>query len=258
MGFIDAILLGAGHGTRYSQSEEQPNQIPKQFHLLEGKPVFIWALKSIVEQAPIRRVVIVIAPNHLELAERQLRGHFSKPDSLQLEFVSGGNRRQDSSVNAIQLIKSLTPHPKLVMIHDACRPFLGNTLKNALASYAQQRDFSGWIPGLSVTETIKRVKEGKVLETIDRSELIRVQTPQLFKFDVLMKILEQIQLNSEMNFTDDASMLERFEEKIAVFPGDERNVKMTYEIDSQVLGHFLKTKGRIEPCESEPVTTFTA
>jgi 2-C-methyl-D-erythritol 4-phosphate cytidylyltransferase len=134
---------------------------------------------------------------------------------------------------------------------------LGNTLKNALASHSEHKDVSGWIPGLPVTETVKKVKDGRVLETVNRTELIRVQTPQLFKFDVLVKLLEQIQSNSEMNFTDDASMLESFGEKIAVFPGDERNIKITYETDTHVLGNIFKTKGRIEPCESEPVTTFT-
>jgi 2-C-methyl-D-erythritol 4-phosphate cytidylyltransferase len=257
MGRLDAILLGAGHGTRYSQSGEQLNPIPKQFHLLEGKPVFIWALQSLVEQTAIRRAVIVIAPNHLELAKRQVADYFTQPGALQLEFVLGGDRRQDSSLNAINLMKGLKPWPETVLIHDACRPFLGNTLKNALASHSEHKDVSGWIPGLPVTETVKKVKDGRVLETVNRTELIRVQTPQLFKFDVLVKLLEQIQSNSEMNFTDDASMLESFGEKIAVFPGDERNIKITYETDTHVLGNIFKTKGRIEPCESEPVTTFT-
>jgi len=257
MGLIDAILLGAGQGTRYTQSGERPNPVPKQFHLLEGKPVFIWALKSLVEQVPLRRVVIGIAPNHLELAKQLVAQYFTKPNSLQIEFVAGGDRRQDSSVNAIELIKKVKPWPEVVLIHDACRPFLGDTLKNALQSYSQLKEFGGWIPGLAVTETIKKVKNGQVLETVNRSELVRIQTPQLFKFDVLVKILEQIKANSETNFTDDASMLESFGEKVAVFPGDERNVKMTYEIDSRILGSYLK-KGRNEPCESEPVTTFTA
>ncbi|MFM8269401.1 MAG: 2-C-methyl-D-erythritol 4-phosphate cytidylyltransferase, partial [Pseudomonadota bacterium] len=87
--------------------------------------------------------------------------------------------------------------------------------------------------------------------------LVRVQTPQLFKFEVLAKLLEKIASDSELTFTDDASMLEHFGEPVAVFPGDERNVKLTYEIDSQALSQYLKTKRRNMPCESEPATTFT-
>ncbi|MFM8269131.1 MAG: 2-C-methyl-D-erythritol 4-phosphate cytidylyltransferase, partial [Pseudomonadota bacterium] len=169
MGPFDAILLAAGSGTRYSRSEEQPNPTPKQFQLLEGKPVFVWALQSLLEQAPIRRVVIVASPTHLDLASSLLAHHFAKPKELEIHFISGGERRQDSSLNAITLIKELNPWPELVLIHDACRPFLGQTLTNALCSASQLKDFSGWIPGIPVTETLKQVSNGKVTKTVQRS-----------------------------------------------------------------------------------------
>lgn len=257
MELIDAILLGAGSGTRFAQSEEQPNQVPKQFQLLEERPVFIWALKSVIEQALIRRAVIVIAPSYLDFAKRLLDQHFTKPEQLQIEFVKGGDRRQDSSLNAVKAIRDLNPNPGLILIHDACRPFLGNTLKNGLQAVSTRPEFSGWIPGVPVTDTIKQVCTGAVSKTVERSNLVRVQTPQFFRFNVLIKLLKQIESNSELSFTDDASMLEYFGEPVAVFSGDERNVKLTHETDAHTLRHYLKIKTRNAPCESELVTTFT-
>lgn len=257
MDLIDAILLGAGTGTRYSLSEKHPNQTPKQFQFLEGKPVFIWALNSLVEQTPLRRVLIVVAPDHLQLAKSLLAKHFVNSSQLIIDFVAGGKRRQDSSLNAIRNLKDFNPWPDTVLIHDACRPFIGNTLIQGLKSFSQQKDVSGWIPGLPVLETIKQVSEGIVTKTVDRSELRRVQTPQLFKFDVMVKIMEQIHSITEIDFTDDASVLEHFGERVAVFSGDERNIKLTYETDAQLLIPYLKTKTRNLLCESEPDTTFT-
>lgn len=255
---LDAILLGAGSGTRFSRSSDPTNLIPKQFQLIEGKPVFIWALESLVEESRIRRLAIVVAQSHLDLAQQLLNRYFVKPSQLQIEFVLGGERRQDSSVNGLNYLKGFNPWPKTVLIHDACRPFLGNTLRNGLENCSKSRDLRGWIPGIPITETIKRVSNGKVVETVERSSLMRIQTPQLFDFSLLVELIAKIETDSRFHFTDDASLFEHFGQGVSVFPGDDRNVKLTFETDAQFLSQQLKNQRRNVPCESEPVTTFTA
>ncbi|NBT59722.1 2-C-methyl-D-erythritol 4-phosphate cytidylyltransferase [bacterium] len=254
---IDAILLGAGSGTRYTRSSEQFNPLPKQFHLIEEKPVFVWALESLVKETTLRRLIIVADPNYEGLARQLLKQYFSNPSHLDIHFVSGGKRRQDSSWNALNFIKSLKPWPKTVLIHDACRPFLGDTLRNGMESFSAQQQAAYSIPAIPMTETIKEVSNQSVVATLDRTKLVRVQTPQLFDFAGLLEVVEKSLSNPDINFTDDASILEHYGKTVSVFPGDERNVKLTYESDSCVLAQYLKTQKRNPPCESEPVTTFT-
>jgi 2-C-methyl-D-erythritol 4-phosphate cytidylyltransferase/2-C-methyl-D-erythritol 2,4-cyclodiphosphate synthase len=253
----DAILLGAGSGTRFSQSAGSSKQLPKQFQLLEGSPVFIWALRSLVENLKLRRVVIVLSKEHLSIAKNLVQQYFPFPNSTQIEFVTGGDRRQDSSKLGMAALNVVVPPPEVVLIHDACRPFIGPGILNALKEKIQTGVLTGCIPVIPVTETLKKVRHNKILETIDRSTVFRVQTPQLFNFSLLSHLFTQLESQNHLQFTDDASILEYFGHEVHTFSGDERNIKLTYEFESEIVQSYLKNHGRKNPCESETVMTST-
>lgn len=251
----DAILLGAGSGTRFSRSERSSKELPKQFQLLGAYPVFIWALRSLIESLPLRQIVIVVARQHLDLAQSLVDRYLPSSKGVKVRLVPGGARRQDSSIKGIQALSSQNPLPQFVLIHDACRPFIGPNIFKALREKIAQPDGKAWIPVIPITETLKKVKNSRIIETVDRNQIFRVQTPQLFDFQVLVSAFKRIETNSDLVFTDDASVLEYFGEEVRTFAGDERNIKLTYEFETKIIQSYLKEQGRNHPCESETVTT---
>lgn len=258
MALTDAILLGAGTGTRYAQSRgEQSNQLPKQFHLLEGKPVFIWALQSLFENLEVRCCVLVISKEYLAQTEQNVVQFCASHLKSKIKIIAGGSRRQDSSLNGLLALQTLNPPPEKVLIHDACRPFIGRRVLETIQDLVVSSDVPGWVPVIPVTETLKRVENNQIVQTINRSQVFRVQTPQVFDFKTLTECMQAMQTQPELAFTDDASILEHFGKKVRTFPGDERNIKLTYEFESSLLKHYLTPEIRTPKCGSESATTFT-
>ena len=249
MGLTDAILLAAGTGSRYSQS------LPKQFHLLEEKPVFVWSLLHLAKSVPLRKIWLVVSQEHMALT-RALLEKFSPKEVLgKTQLVLGGPQRQDSSLNALQAIQRIDPHPHSVLIHDACRPYISSSLAKGIREHIGLKDKKGWIPVIPVTETLKKVEHNLVKETINRLGIFRVQTPQIFCFSTLIDCFLLAKNTPEISFTDDASVLELFGKEVGTFPGDERNIKLTYEKDSEFIKpHLVELKGEL-PCVSAAVMT---
>lgn len=252
---IDAIVLGAGSGSRYRSQSSQTTELPKQFELLCDKPVLIWAIEALFRDCAIRKCVVVAPLSLLKETEKLITRYFSF-EREKITVVAGGDRRQDSSLNGLKALERLSSSlPDRVLVHDGCRPFLGETLRNGLSFCKSRPDCFGWVPGLAMTETIKRVQNGTIEKTVDRSELFRVQTPQIFDFSVLMKLAKEKAPGGEI-FTDDASFLESENRRVGVFPGDHRNIKITYDYDKELVTRYFE-KERLAKCESETATIST-
>jgi len=252
---IDAIVLGAGSGSRFRNPESQVSSLPKQFELIYGKPVLVWAIESLFKDCPIRNCVVV-APSSLLKETQELINRYFYSKIKQIRIVAGGNRRQDSSLKGLETLeKSSNPPPDRVLIHDGCRPFLGKTLVTGLAFCHSHPDCRGWVPGLAVTETLKKVNNEVIENTVDRSVLFRMQTPQFFDFSVLIKLAKEKAPGSEL-FTDDASLLESDKIPVGVFPGDHRNIKITYDYEKEIVTRYIQTE-RADKCESETATIST-
>lgn len=255
MGLLDAILLGAGAGRRFSDSERQKSALPKQFQPLDGIPVFIWSLKTLLAHLPIRTVWMVVPQGAIPLSREITRNYLPAEQRDKVIFIEGGERRQDSSEIALSAIANQSPQPQQVLIHDACRPFISSAMLEKLHSLLGTLEPAGWIPVIPVVETLKKVQANRVKETIDRSEVYRVQTPQLFDFEILQSLFLKLGKGSNFSFTDDASVLEHFGKSVGTFPGDERNIKLTYEFELDILRSNLIDNKRKSSCEPESATT---
>jgi len=255
MGFLDAILLGAGSGRRFSNSDRHGSSLPKQFQPIDGIPVFIWSLKALLTHLPIRTVWMVVPSGAIPLS-REIAGTFLSSEQLdKLHFIEGGERRQDSSEIALSAIANQLPLPQQVLIHDACRPFISIEMLESIKSLLGTLEPAGWIPVIPVVETLKKVQKNRVKETVDRAEVYRVQTPQLFDFKTLHSLFLNLGKSSDFVFTDDASVLEHFGKSVGTFPGDERNIKLTYEFELDILRNNLIPNKRKSSCEQESATT---
>ncbi|QDH17274.1 bifunctional 2-C-methyl-D-erythritol 4-phosphate cytidylyltransferase/2-C-methyl-D-erythritol 2,4-cyclodiphosphate synthase [Swingsia samuiensis] len=211
---IAALLLAAGQGRRFSAGAPQGASSCKQFRMLRGKPVIRRAAESLLPHVDI---LLPVGSDPL-LAE-----------SLQgldvMEPVAGGAERHDSVRNGLEALASLPEPPDLVLVHDGARPYVPadvttNVIK-ALETHA------GVIPAVVVSDTIKKVHDHIIVDTISRDGLWRAQTPQGFHFKTLL----ELHRSQKDIFTDDAGLLERGGHPVAIVQGSENNIKLTIAED---------------------------
>ena len=145
--------------------------------------------------------------------------------------VAGGSTRA-ASVRAG--LNAVPADAEVVVVHDAARPLAGADLFRAVVE-ALVPGVDAAVPGLRVAETVKRVVDGRVVSTLDRSELVTVQTPQAFRAGGLRSAHR-----TEGEATDDAALVEAAGGTVVVVPGDPRNIKLTEPSDLVVLEALLR------------------
>jgi len=204
---IAAILVAAGSGSRFGA------EAPKQFLPLLGRPVIRHAAEALAAQA----VALLQPVGDAAPIARALAGLGHLPP------VPGGNTRQESVRAGLE---ALAPHaPDIVLVHDAARPLIPPGTVAALIEAL--RDSPGAIPAVPVADTLKRAEGGRVAATVPREGLYRAQTPQAFRFGALLAA-HRAGLASA---TDDAALLEAQGLAVALVPGAEDNIKLTYPAD---------------------------
>ena len=217
---IAAILVAAGSGSRFGGG------LPKQFLTLRGRPVIRWAAEALAPHATLLQPVgdaALIVPALAGLAH--------------LPCVPGGATRQASVAAGLEAREGWAPDG--VLVHDAARPCVPAGLVPALL--AALEDHAGAIPAVPVADTLKRGDGGVIAETVPRAGLYRAQTPQAFHFDTL---LDLHRLNLRAEATDDAWLLEQAGLDVALVPGAEENVKLTYPED---FARVERTMGALLP-----------
>ena len=209
---IVSLILAAGVGSRAGLS------IPKQYYEFEGQSILLRAIRPFLSHKLIDNVQVVIHPEHFELYNSAIS------ETKLLPPVFGAKDRQGSSLIGLQAIRKL--QPTHVLIHDAARPFVSPELIDRVISELSNSD--ACIPALPITETIKKVKDDMVLETLDRERLKSIQTPQGFDFKT---ILNAHLANRNLNFNDDASIAELSGITVAIVAGSHKNIKITNDSD---------------------------
>jgi 2-C-methyl-D-erythritol 4-phosphate cytidylyltransferase/2-C-methyl-D-erythritol 2,4-cyclodiphosphate synthase len=212
---IAAILVAAGAGTRFGGAT------PKQLLLLHGKPVLRHAAEALLDHIDLLQPV-----GDAALIGQALAG------IPHLPIVPGGAERQDSVRAGLE---ALQPHaPDIVLVHDAARPIIPpGTVEAVLAAL---NNHAGAIPALAVSDTLKRAADNRITETVPRTNLFRAQTPQGFRYPVLLRLH---QAAAAAAATDDAALLEAAGLQVALVPGAEQNIKLTLPADFARLEHLL-------------------
>ncbi|MFM2410693.1 MAG: hypothetical protein RL481_1521, partial [Pseudomonadota bacterium] len=206
-----AIIVAAGSGSRAGAGG------PKQFRMIEGKPMLRHSAQAFATHPHIDTVVVVIGEGQRDLAQAALAG-------LKIEYVQGGATRRESVRNGLQSLQ----HISHILIHDAARPFLSHDVIDHLIAALDSSD--GAVPSLPVIDSLARSDDGTILsESADRNGLWRIQTPQAFRYDAIMAA--HIQWDPAREATDDARMAMAAGFKVALVPGHERLAKYTFASD---------------------------
>jgi 2-C-methyl-D-erythritol 4-phosphate cytidylyltransferase/2-C-methyl-D-erythritol 2,4-cyclodiphosphate synthase len=216
MAEVAVVVVAAGRGSRVG------GDLPKQFRPIGGRPMIRQSLAVFLDHPSVGAVQPVIHPADAELFQASAAG------LAVLAPVFGGATRQ-SSVRAG--LEALAPRqPDTVLIHDAARPFASAALVSRAIAAAEQTGAA--IPAIPVTDTVKSVDaQGLVDQTLDRSKLRLVQTPQSFAFPALLAAHRHAAAEGRDDFTDDAALAEWAGLKVSVFAGEPDNIKITEESD---------------------------
>jgi 2-C-methyl-D-erythritol 4-phosphate cytidylyltransferase/2-C-methyl-D-erythritol 2,4-cyclodiphosphate synthase len=207
-----ALIVAAGRGTRFGGT------MPKQYLPLAGSSLLRHAVSALAGHQRIAGVQVVIRPEDRDEFDRAMHGLAVLPP------VSGGAERQDSVRLGLEALASRTP--ERVLIHDGARPFPDAALIDRILD-GLNRD-AAVIPALPLGDTLKRVADGRIVETVDRSQLWRAQTPQGFHFDA---ILAAHRAAAGRVLTDDAAVAEAAGIRPLIVAGSEENLKVTTAAD---------------------------
>jgi 2-C-methyl-D-erythritol 4-phosphate cytidylyltransferase len=262
-----AVIPAAGRGLRMGMA------MPKQFLELAGKPILLRTLEALAEAHFLCGMLVVVSEDSMSAAEGLLRNYCSanphRASYLSREqlqgnrescldeisnsgssenhschslhkvvcLIAGGIERQDSVFNALQV---LPPGCEWVLIHDGVRPFASTALIEGVWRVAQETGAA--IAALPSTDTVKRVKLERVEETLPRDEIWLVQTPQVFRKDIILRAYLEARSES-CSATDDAFFVERLGFPVAVVPGERSNIKVT-TMDDLAWGSWFLAQGR--------------
>jgi len=245
---VAAILVAGGSGARFG------HETPKQFLMLKAYEMYIWSLSILYSSDSISDIVVTMPAGFEEAGRKRIAEVFGNgTDSGQgncsrqsrVHVVTGGATRQQSVLNALNHLKAISsesgqfggtgesgkadmPLYKYVLVHDAARPFISAKIVEDTVQLVTTR--GACTVGTPVSDTLKKVVDGLIIETVDRSQLYAVQTPQAAPFDLLLACHEKA-AELGIGVTDDAAILEHFGHKVLILPGQNNNIKITVAED---------------------------
>jgi 2-C-methyl-D-erythritol 4-phosphate cytidylyltransferase len=229
----EIIVLAAGQGKRMKAGRN------KQFLTIQNVPLIIHTLQKFEQDPWCSGIVLVVNEKEVEMFKELLTKYpIQKVQSLTV----GGDERQHSVYNGLKSLKQA----QMVLIHDGARPFVQqNTIHELVEKTASDKAAVLAVP---VKDTIKRVEQGTVIETVERSSLWAIQTPQAFLFDVVMDAHEKAKANEYLG-TDDASLVEKVGQKVSIVEGNYDNIKLTTPEDLLYAEAILTKLNRAEGVE---------
>jgi 2-C-methyl-D-erythritol 4-phosphate cytidylyltransferase len=210
-----AILVAAGRGERMGGPR------PKAFLELAGQSLLERSARAFDAAPSVGSIVAVVPEAEIAHAAQLLDG-VAKVTAV----VAGGERRQDSVLEGLK--QAPDGFDGVVLVHDAARPLVDVALIESVAREAQASGAA--LPVLPVVDTVKRVRDGRVVETLDREELGAAQTPQGFRFQLLVSAYEKA-FRERITLTDEAMAVERTGALVRAVPGSPRNRKLTTPSD---------------------------
>lgn len=206
------IIPAAGQGKRMGAGKN------KLLLTLEGIPVLIHTLKVFEADTQCSGIILAIHPGDEAEFKILLKEYgIHKVTSL----VAGGKERQDSVYNGLKAVGS---HEGVVLVHDAARPFIKVETIHRLVEAAGNE--GGAIVAVPVKDTIKKAVNSQVIETVERSSLWAVQTPQAFRVSILLQAHHKA-ARDHFTGTDESSLVERLPHRVAIIEGDYDNIKLT-------------------------------
>ncbi|SFB34769.1 2-C-methyl-D-erythritol 4-phosphate cytidylyltransferase [Clostridium frigidicarnis] len=220
------VIVAGGKGTRMGE------EISKQFLEIDQNPILYYTIKAFEDCNEIDEIIVVIGENDINYFNNNIKDiyKFKKLNKV----VYGGKERQNSVYNGLKACENC----EIVLIHDGARPFVSRNIIKKGIEFAKKYGASAC--GVMPKDTIKvKDKNGLSINTLKRSELVAVQTPQCFKYELIMKAHDYIQDN-DIQVTDDTMAVELLGKTVYLYEGDYTNIKITTPEDLILANYLVK------------------
>ncbi len=217
-----AIIVAGGNGNRMNST------IPKQFLLLNGKPVLYYAIHTFLETFSDCNIVLVLPEEHVAAGQEIIDAFF---DYQRIKIVIGGRTRFHSVQNGLEMVDD---EDSVIFVHDSVRPLVSGAL--IVRCYASVVENGTAIPVVDCKDSVRMITENGN-EAVERDSIKLVQTPQAFHGKIL---LSAFKIDYKDKFTDEASVVEAFGLKVSLVEGDEENLKITKPTDLLIADALLK------------------
>jgi 2-C-methyl-D-erythritol 4-phosphate cytidylyltransferase len=225
---ITALIMAAGTGERFGSSD------PKQFSMVRGNPILVWAVKRFSQAEFIAHIILVVTPGLEKRATEIVDSfHLKKVDNI----VAGGETRQDSVKLGLESVPDST---EFVLVHDAVRPCVSSRLIVRVCAALQQND--AVVPVIPAVDTLVREVEGEVDAILDRNRIKNVQTPQAFRRELLIKAHRRA-ASRRLKSSDDGSLVLAMGQPVKTVAGETSNIKVTYPEDVSLAEAILSMSG---------------
>lgn len=211
-----AIIVAAGSGTRFGTGQ------PKQFLEILGKPLIVHTLEIFESCAAVDEIILVLPDSHIEFFSAVVAEYSLKK---LVKTIAGGTNRAASVRNGLDAVKAETA--QVVAVHDGARPLV--TVEEVTRTIEKAVETGAACLVAPVTDTIKQVRGGKIVQTVDRADLRRALTPQAFRFEILKRVFaESERLDAA---TDECSLAENLGIEVSTLEGGAQNIKITSPAD---------------------------
>jgi len=214
-----AIILAGGRGTRFE------SRIPKQFQKLFNNRIIDYSIKTFLNNDSINDVVIVCHEDWIDLIQKEYS---------ECIVVKGGATRQESSVIGLAACPTNIDN---VLIHDSARPFITNKIISE--SIKMLKKYDAINISIPSSDTVIQVKDNFINSVLERKEIFLSQTPQSFKYDVIIKAHNS---TNKKNVSDDIQLIEDLNIKCYNLIGSKYNMKITHQIDIEIAKSLIKNK----------------
>lgn len=227
----DAIIVAAGASTRMAGADKLDAR-------LAGRPLLAWTLLAVAAARGIERIVVVVSPDRLAAGTVP-----APPAGPPVTMAAGGPHRGasvEAGLRALEALGGPDADDRVVVVHDGARPLVTPALVAAVIAAAAEHGAA--IPVVPVAETLKRVEDGRVHATVDRTGLAAAQTPQGVRRRLLRKAFERFPPDGPDRFTDEAALLEACTIPVHAIPGDPVNLKVTVPADLERAAALLAAR----------------
>ncbi len=215
-----AVIVAGGTGTRMN------NTVPKQFLLLNGKPVLYYTIKTFLQAYEDMQVILVLPEEHVAAGQEIIDAFF---DYNRIKITIGGRTRFHSVQNGLQLVEE----ESIVFVHDAVRCLLSTDL--IIRCYDAALEYGAAIPVIDSKDSVRMIN-GDDNTALERANIKLVQTPQTFHSKIL---LPAFNIDYKDKFTDEATVVEAFGLKVHLVKGEENNIKITRPQDMLLAESLL-------------------
>ncbi len=220
-----AIIVAAGSGTRFGAEK------PKQFVEILGQPLIIYTLQKFESCPAIDKIILVLPAGEIENFG-QIAGKYNLKKLA--KTVSGGETRASSVWNGLNAIDEKLA--EIIAVHDGVRPLV--SVEEITKTIEKAKETGAVCLVAAVTDTIKEVSDGKIVQTIDRAKLRRALTPQCFRYEILKRAFAQNEIGEIV--TDECFLVEKLGVEVSIVEGNAQNIKITIPEDVAIVENFLK------------------